>query len=481
MPTVPWKIAVVAASIISCTSVVQGLCQAQKPRSTALTYPLGQCSGTLFIRTPAEAEELAVNCSVFDGNLYLSGGVGAFNLSGLTRIYGSLSSTGPDDMTQVSANDLRSIGGRLSIGNSRYLERLSFPALADVESLTLFELPKLTRFTPQTGRAGVELLQNVSTVWIRATGLSNLDWLAPLDPEKLTIIDNTNLSEVSIYGLWNSTARIEVGSNLTGFAVSFPNLRQARNLTLYGCASVDLPALELVNETLALVNNTVEELNLPRLREVQEDFVLRNNSEMASVKVPALDRVGRNVVFEDNAQLEAVNLPSLESIDGDLLANGSFTKLNFDSLNEVQGDVSIFSTGTLDCAPFAAYDQSNVFKTQFSCSASSDTGETPGKPASDGLTSGAKAGIAVGAVVGVALLASGAWLIWRKTRQSADHVENNGIQEWRKSELPADATTMEPPSVHAYGAAPVQGTLARSRSAAATELDPSRVRHELSS
>lgn len=87
-------------------------------RRVALTSPLGQCSGPLFIRTPAEAQELAVNCSVFDGNLYLSGGRGAFNLSGMTHIHGSLSSTGPDDMTQVTANDLRSIDGRLSIGNS---------------------------------------------------------------------------------------------------------------------------------------------------------------------------------------------------------------------------------------------------------------------------------------------------------------------------------------------------------------------------
>lgn len=325
------------------------------------------------------------------------------------------------------------------------------------------------------------MLQNVSTVWIRATALSDLDWLAPFAPEKLTIIDNTNLSEVSISGLWNSSARIDVGSNLTGFAVSFPNLRQVRNLTLYGCASVDLPALELVNETLAIVNNTADELDLPQLRQVQEDFVLKNNSELASMKVPALSIIGGDVVFLDNAQLEAVNLPSLGSVNGDLLANGSFTKLNFDSLNEVQGDVSIFSTGTLDCTSLDTYDHTNIFKARYICSATTDTGEVPEEPASGILSSGAKTGIAVGVVFGVALLVSGAWLIWRKTRRSVDSVASRGAEEWRKSELPADASTKGSPAIHVNGAAPAHQTSADSRHPPATELDPSMVRHELSS
>lgn len=220
------------------------------------------------------------------------------------------------------------------------------------------------------------MLQNASLVWIRETGISNLDWLTPVAPVQLTIKDNTNLSEVSFWGLYNNSADIEVGSNLPGFSVSFTNLRQVQNLSLYGCTSVDLPTLEVVKETLSLMNNTAEELNLPRLREVQENFLLQNNSEMASVKVPVLTSIGRDVMLQDNARLQAVNIPSLELVKGDISANGSFTKLNFPALTDVQGDVFISSTGALDCATLDAYDQSNVFKARYSCSAS----ESPESP-----------------------------------------------------------------------------------------------------
>lgn len=149
-------------------------------------------------------------------------------------------------------------------------------------------------------------------------------------------------------------------------------------------------------------------------------------------------------------------------------------RIDMPALTDVQGDVVIRSEVPLDCASLDAYNQQHVLKARYICEGGAgDPGPAPGKkdPASRGLSTGAKAGIAIGAIAGAGLLGLAVFLLWRKTRASrASHKFNHtavagagkeryrtpgdlptgskGATEYTKPELSAESALGAKPGLH---------------------------------
>ena len=116
------------------------------------------------------------------------------------------------------------------------------------------------------------------------------------------------------------------------------------------------------------------------------------------------------------------------------------------SLTDVQGDVVIRSEVALDCAPFDSYNQQHVLKARYICEAgAAEPDSEPNSPAARGLSTGAKAGIAIGVVAGIGLLVTMAFLFWRKSKRSREaHSFNNAAVTGAGKEIrrtPSDVAT----------------------------------------
>lgn len=175
------------------------------------------------------------------------------------------------------------------------------------------------------------------------------------------------------------------------------------------------------------------------------------------------------------------------------------------SLTDVQGDVTLRSTTALNCSSFEAYNQEHVLKARYICesgtgepvdsSSSNDSSSSPS--GGGGLSTGAKAGIAVGVILGVAILALGAFWFWRRSKKSRENyafqhtavvgegkeryrtpgdlaATSHGKEQYAKAELPAEGVQRTAPELH--GDSRMEE---KSASGHASELAGGEIRHEL--
>lgn len=77
------------------------------------------------------------------------------------------------------------------------------------------------------------------------------------------------------------------------------------------------------------------------------------------------------------------------------------------SLDQVKGQTTIKTSGSMACSTFNTLRSKGVFRGNYSCS-----------EGSGGLSSGAKAGIAIGVIIAVLLIVVIIWLILRRRRQN---------------------------------------------------------------
>ena len=278
-----------------------------------------QCSGTTTISASVEATALA-GCTTYDGDVNIRAVDGAISLDGLNEITGDLTASVIDDMTGLSASSLQTVGGRLSVQYADLLATLSLPSLRNIGTLSLQELPNLTSI--DAGEAGIT---NVTSITIRNTALTNLDWLRSSKVEDLRIEDNLNLTGFSLTGLRVAESYITVEGNRP-VSLSIPDLEIAYNLSIQGCSAVSLPLLGLVNRSISFIDNSFENLELPKLLDVGGNFMLWNNSLLSSIRVPALANVSNDIVISHNPKLGRLSFPDLDIVEGDISANGSFSE-----------------------------------------------------------------------------------------------------------------------------------------------------------
>lgn len=156
-------------------------------------------------------------------------------------------------------------------------------------------------------------------------------------------------------------------------------------------------------------------------------------------------------------------------------------RVDMPSLTEVQGAVTLRSSVPLNCTTFEAYNRQNVLKARFICEGGTDEpldsapgGDSSSSSSSEdggGLSTGAKAGIAVGVVIAAAAIALVAFFYWRKSKKSRDeyalrHVAaagegkerfktpgdvaeaSSGREQYTKAELPNNGVQRTAPELH---------------------------------
>jgi hypothetical protein len=225
-----------------------------------------------------------------------------------------------NDMTALSAPNLQTVGGRFGIQFADLLATISIPALRSIGTLVLQDLPSLTLID-----AGDGGFTNVTSATIRETALRDLNWLQTSTIEDLQVEDNLNLTSLRVAGLSVAESYISITGN-SPIPVSFPDLALAYNISIEGCSGASLPLLRQVNRSFTFADNSFEELELPQLLDVGDNFMLWNNSLLSSVSIPVLANVSDDVVISHNPALGGLSFPDLGVVEGDISANGSFSE-----------------------------------------------------------------------------------------------------------------------------------------------------------
>jgi hypothetical protein len=388
-----------------------------------------QCTGTTTISSSAQATELA-QCQSYDGDIRLGSAVaGHVSLDGIVTITGDLGLAYGSDISSLSASDLVTIGDTLTISNNDLLTSLSLPSLKNVDTIYINGAPNLTEFVSTDG------VSNISTIQIIETGLSNVDWLKTVNISRLEVAQNPVLSDISL-PVVNGLGSFSFARNGPALKLSLSSLKAAYNLTFSHVQEINIPSLESVTYSLGFIANELETLSIEKLAKL-DNLMLWNNTALSQLGLPALTNVTGDIVTNGNTALGTLSLPKLERVRGDIALNGSYTNISMPTLVDVQGNVIIRSSGPLNCSSLEPYDQSDVFKAQYNCTASElavgpSPTPTPTSGAESvsggGLSKGAIAGIAIGVVVLVIPLGLGAWFLWRKHRTSDRAAKTTGAQ-----------------------------------------------------
>lgn len=285
----------------------------------------------------------------------------------------------------------------------------------------------------------------------------------------MTVYSNAALTYFSLSALTDAET-ISFSSNGDDATVYFPlleNLGTSSNssTTISDAKTIMFSSLSNITGAVAFSSTSSKTLVVPLVKTIGSSLTVEDNSALTTFALPRVTSVG-DVSITSNDALLNVTANALKTARS-ITIKGSMTNVEFFALKEVTGDFKVSGDDSMDCYWFDENVKS-IVQGSYSCVGNHDkktrkssTGgieNTEGNPkdyylssgndsSSDGsngsdgsdgdsdsdgsdsgssgsgkkgLSTGAKAGIAVGVVVGVALLFLAAFFLWRRRRaQSA--------------------------------------------------------------
>lgn len=252
--------------------------------------------------------------------------------------------------------------------------------------------------------------------------------------------------------------------------VSFNHLKviQYRG-TFRGIARLGLPVLEKTTSSttetpepagLRFEKNAFPGLQLPYLSSVNGSFAINDNPALFLVEFPRFEHIHGDLSVKNNTLLQNFTANVLKRVKSIEMVGSSFTNVEFFSLQEVEGDFYLEGGPSMDCTWFDDNFKGKVVKGQYTCIGNSTYPPTPRRPSTPttlpgtespredetesppsegnkGPSTGAKAGIGVGAAVGgLALIGMGAWAFALLKRRRA--VDPPSAEDIGKPELDGD-------------------------------------------
>lgn len=125
---------------------------------------------------------------------------------------------------------------------------------------------------------------------------------------------NANMESVTLPSLKSVSITLEVFDTAPSATISFPELEAAESIVVSQIGRVAGAEATVSPSTL----------DLPKLLEVNGDFIIGDSPGLAAVNAPALTRVHGDLKVVNNTQLRTMPFESLDSVNGDLVYNGSF-------------------------------------------------------------------------------------------------------------------------------------------------------------
>lgn len=287
------------------------------------------------------------------------------------------------------------------------------------------------------------------------TGLERV-LLPSLDSaEDVTVTSNLELHTLEL-GMAKAS-NVKVWENGPRLNLTFPQLRsigvRASYLlsfdgTFSDLSFISLPRLETTSTGgLIFSNNAIAGLPLPRLGSVNGSLTITNNTALFDIGLPRLQTVYSDLILRDNPRLLNFTANVLKTASSISLV-GSFTNVEFFSLEKVSGNFEVIGHPSMDCSWFDAHLRDKIVKGRYACVGNHTY--TPRRPSTSielppdneatvvepggRLGTGAIAGIGAGAGVGgLVLIGLGVWAFLRWRRNKGDGVRS--ILPWGRKKV----------------------------------------------
>jgi len=218
---------------------------------------------------------------------------------------------------------------------------------------------------------------------------------------------------------------------------------------------LDVPQLMYTTDLIELSNLSMTSLMFPRLGSAK-GITIANNPALTNVSMPKLTTIDEIWFWIlNNYAWTAVNgFPLLESVYS-VNITGNLSSVNFPSLNNVSHHFNISSTSTLNCSLIEEEaKKGGYYNNNFSCTAlhpiTASKSPSLFNSARSSLGTGAKAGIAVGSIVGFALICGGGivWILRRRSATERAKTQQESAENAQIAELPAEKADAELEAKH---------------------------------
>ncbi|KAJ5673947.1 hypothetical protein N7462_009386 [Penicillium macrosclerotiorum] len=363
-----------------------------------------ECGDTT-ISSQSDADGIAT-CTKISGDITIDESFsGSLSISGVEKITGTLTCTGGENVTDITASSLESIGKKFYLNGLTRLTQLSFSELTTIGSIDWEALPKLQTIDFTT-------ITDVNDVSIANTGLTSLE-VSLTSVNQFQIQNNRDLKTINVNDLKNATDLINFSGNYDSLEVAFPNLGTGTNMTFTNISSVSIPSLEKLTGQLGFWSTQFTTFYAPNLT-TTGDLVFTGNSELKNITMDKLTKVDGGFTISRNDKLRTIEVPNLETVTGAIDFSGKFNTVDMDSLEDVEGGFNLQSTdGNFSCSTFKKMQEDNVIKGTYKCAANTSdpttangkSGTTSGSSSSSSSTSSGAA-VANGAALPVAGLAA---------------------------------------------------------------------------
>ncbi|KAJ5355449.1 Protein ecm33 [Penicillium cataractarum] len=363
------------------------------PALAASQVAFAASCGDTTISSQSDADGIAT-CTKIKGDVTISKSFsGSLSISGVESITGSIICNGGENVTDITAASLTSIGDAFDLEGLTRLTQLAFAELTTVGSIKWNALPKLQSLNFDTGvtEAGDVIIQN--------TGLTSLDGISLKTVNQFEIENNLDLQTININNLQNATDLISFSGNYDALKIELPNLGTGTNMTFRNISSISVPSLEKLTGQLGFWGTEFTTFSAPNLT-TTGDLVFNDNSKLSNISMPVLKTVNGGFLIARNDKLSTIDLPKLEKVTGAIDFSGKFNTVDLASLTDVEGGFNLQSTdGTFNCTHFASI-RKTVIKGTYHCDAkTSDPTTSTGKSGTSSSSGSSSSATSSGAAV----------------------------------------------------------------------------------
>lgn len=325
------------------------------------------CSTQLNVTSQTDLDTIS-GCEVFRNSIHIGGDAAVLTLNGVQNITGDIYIYNATELTSFAAPELQEIKGSLDLEIVEVLSTLSMPQLTDLGSIKLLTLPALEELQFNAG------VRNAKDILISDTSLKSLDGLNLSQVETFDVNNNKNIKDISIDAT-SISQLLDISFNSENVNVSLPNLKWANNATFRYCASVLMPELQSVNQSLGFINNTFYNVSADNLESVGGTFILSSNRNLQKASFAKLSKVGGGFVIANNSQYSDVaGFSNLSSVGGAIDMVGNLTNASFPELNQVDGGVVVDSDNVFNCSVFdEAHENGDFHGDAYVCKGKSTT------------------------------------------------------------------------------------------------------------
>ncbi|KAF4187956.1 hypothetical protein CNMCM7927_002833 [Aspergillus lentulus] len=355
------------------------------------------------------------NCTTIDDDITLLGSfTGSLSLPNVTSINGVITYTAPTEtfeLTSISLPDVLYLGGiNVHLPSSQEIIEVSAPKATAVGTISLAVLSTAAvDFRSLKQATSISLAGNYSSV--------RLDSLEQV---------NGNLSILGSDTIATNYLDNEAHGQLP---LSFPALKYATFIRFSGVITeFSMPVLETTNiqtrnylgpSGVSIHNyGATVDLDLPKLRSVGDMLDLQG--AISNLSLDSLQSIQGNITVNSSSYLE-VNFTSLYSAET-IQLNGNITSAGFPSLTGVSR-ITINTTDPIDCSSFQRAIQRAAPASNSTCNGTGMTGVT--STSGRGLSTRAKVGIAIGvSIAGIIIVGL---IIWYEQTMARNYKARAGF------------------------------------------------------